>query len=125
MPARKIDRQALKQLLDDGLTAAQIADWLHCSEHTVWRARKELGLAAGNNPMTPERRARIKAMLDDGWSWEEIHRTEGANWDTMTRHFPGTQWSRQQIIQHATATRHGAIQLNTATYANTSQRKAA
>ena len=35
MPARKIDRQALKQLLDAGHTAAEIAARLHCSEHTV------------------------------------------------------------------------------------------
>lgn len=56
--------------------------------------------------MTPERRARIQTMLNDGWSWEEIHRTEGANWDTMTRHFPGTQWTPEQVSAHRTDIRH-------------------
>lgn len=106
MPARKIDRQALQQLLSEGLPADQIATQLHCSEHTVWRARKELGLAPGNHPMTPERRARIQTMLNDGWSWEEIRRTEGATWDTMARHFPGTQWTPKQASAHRTDIKH-------------------
>lgn len=108
MPARKIDRNTIRDLINDGWTHKQIAKHLNCSEYTVIRARKELGLPPGNNPLTPERRARIQEMLNDGWSWKEIERTEGANWDTMARHFPGTQWTRKQAVEQSTIIRHAA-----------------
>lgn len=113
MPARKIDRQALAQLLSQGHTAAQIAAQLQCSEHTVWRARKELGLPPANHPMTPERRARIQTMLDDGWSWKEITRTEGASWDTLARHFPGTAWTHTHAGHMIATTRDVRPRLGT------------
>lgn len=94
MPAHKTDRNAIADLHHQGLTAPQIAKQLGCSERTVERARKELGISPAAR-MTPERRARIQEMVNDGWSWKEIERTEGAHWDTMARHFPGTQWTHQ------------------------------
>lgn len=46
--------------------------------------------------LTSERKAEIQAMLDDGASWREIKRTLGADHSTMTRHFPGTQWTLKE-----------------------------
>lgn len=114
---KRINRNTIRELITDGWTHKQIAEHLHCSECTIFRARRELGLEPANNPMTPERRARIQTMLNDGWSWLEIERTEGANWDTMNRHFPGTQWTRQQIIEQSTITRHARQNIRTANYA--------
>lgn len=99
MPRRKINREAIARLTTEGLTERQIAQELDCNEDTVTRARRELGISPGIR-MTPERRQRIQNMLDDGWSWKEIERTEGANWDTMTRHFPGTAWTNKQRDEH-------------------------
>lgn len=103
---QRIDRNTIRELITEGWTHKQIAEHLSCSEYTIFRARRELGLEPANNPMTPERRARIQTMLNDGWSWLEIERTEGANWDTMNRHFPGTQWSSQQVHAHRTDIKH-------------------
>lgn len=101
----RVDRAVVERMHNDGLTLAQIANELGCAEYTVWRIRKELGLAPMRY-MTPERRARIQEMLNDGWSWKEIERTEGANWDTMRRHFPGTQWTHQHVGHMVAATRN-------------------
>lgn len=119
----KTERATIERLHNAGLTAPQIAEELGRTPAAIRRVRKELGLKYARR-MTPERKAHIQTMLDDGWSWAEITRTEGANWDTLTHHFPGTQWTRQQIIQHAITTRLGVEQLNAAPYAQP-QRKAA
>lgn len=101
MPARKtIERAAIERLHNDGLTDRQIATQLGCSEHAVWRIRKELGLTPGRRPLPAERLKHIQAMLADGWSWKEIQRTEGAHHDTMQRYFPGTQWTPEQMNEH-------------------------
>lgn len=103
---QRIDRNTIRELITDGWTHKQIAAHLGCSEYTIFRARKELGLEPANNPMTPERRARIQAMLNDGWSWLEIERSEGASWDTMNRHFPGTAWTPGQVHDHRANIKH-------------------
>jgi hypothetical protein len=41
--------------------------------------------------ITEERLALIRRCLEDGWSWHQIHLTHGVSWQTMNRHFPGTQ----------------------------------
>lgn len=106
MPARKtIDREAIARLNDEGLTGRQIAKQLGYTEHTIWRIRKELGISPGVH-MTPERKAAIQHMVNDGWSWKEIERTEGANYDTMRRHFPGTAWTYSQVGEYRAGIRH-------------------
>ncbi|MER2134168.1 MAG: helix-turn-helix domain-containing protein [Arthrobacter sp.] len=117
MPARKkVDRTEFARLHEQGLTQTQLAAHFGVNPATIWRTTKTLGLNTAPR-MTPERRARIQQMLNDGWSWKEIERTEGANWDTMRRHFPGTQWTRQQIINQSTITRHARENMRTTNYA--------
>ncbi|WP_066303291.1 helix-turn-helix domain-containing protein [Arthrobacter luteolus] len=114
---KRINRNTIRELITDGWTHKQIAEHLGCSEYTIFRARRELGLEPANNPMTPERRATIQTMLDDGWSWLEIERTEGANWDTMQRHFPGTQWTQKQVHAHRLEVRDANEGIRAANYA--------
>lgn len=101
MPARKtIDREAITRLTNEGLTGREIAAQLGYTEPTVSRIRKELGISPGHLPLPAERLQRIQGMLDDGWSWLEIYRSEGAHRETMERYFPGTQWTLEQMKEH-------------------------
>lgn len=113
MPARRtLDRDAIARLHDEGLTGREIAAQLGYSEDAVGRIRKELGINPGIR-MTPERHARIQQMLNDGWSWAEIERTEGATWDTMRRHFPGTAWTHTHAGHMIATTRDVRPRLGT------------
>lgn len=113
----KAERATIEHLHNAGLTAPEIAEELGRAAIDIRRVRKQLGLKFARR-MTPERKATIQQMLNDGWSWKEIERTEGANWDTMRRHFPGTAWTRQQILEQSTITRHARETMRTANYAN-------
>jgi len=117
MPApRKVDRDALAALVDQGLTTPQIAERLKVSQATIARHRAALGITTELPRMTPERRTRIAAMLDDGMPFAEIHRTEGAHPDTLRQHFPGRAWTTQQRAEHLSALRTGRPDWNAPTY---------
>ena len=109
MPApQRVDREQFRQLAVEGLSNAELAEHFGCSENTVTRLRKITGTVNARR-MTPERLARIERMLDDGMPFKEIHRTEGADMQTLRRYFPGRQWTREQSIEHsATLRRLGA-----------------
>lgn len=106
MPARKkVDRDEFARLHNEGLTQKELAEYFGVNPATLWRIQRILGLESPARRMTPERQARIQLMLDDGWPWKEIERTEGANWDTMRRHFPGTAWTHTHAGHMVAATR--------------------
>ena len=106
MPAHKtIDRDTVAQLHSEGRTVRQIAETLGCSEDSITRIRKELGIKPGQHPLPAERLERIAAMLADGWSWKEIQRTEGMHPATLERYFPGTQWTPEQMNEHRVSLR--------------------
>lgn len=119
MPARqKIDRSEFARLDgEEGWTLARLADHFGVNVTTASRVRKELGLNRRDHFLSPERLARIEAMLDDGWSFNEIHRTEGADLSTLRRHFPGRQWSKADSIAHTSALRYFGELLEKAAYA--------
>ena len=50
--------------------------------------------------MTAERLSNIEAMLNDGWSFKEINRTEGADMETLRKYFPGRSWSKEQCVEY-------------------------
>ncbi len=106
MPAtRKVDRTALARLVDEGMTTPQLAAHFAVTESTIARNRAALGISTDVPRITPERRARIEAMLDDGMPFAEIHRTEGAHPETLRRHFPGRAWTLRQRTEHIAALR--------------------
>lgn len=104
---KKIDRDEVKRLVKHGLTIREIADRLNCNEGSISRIKAQLGITHEylGRPMTEERLHTIWQMLYDGWSHEEIHRTEGANVETIRRHFPNTAWTHKQSGEHQAALR--------------------
>ncbi|UIW13528.1 helix-turn-helix DNA binding domain protein [Arthrobacter phage Lizalica] len=121
MPARlQVDRAEFARLHAEGRTIPELAEHFGISPRSVGNLRRELGLRSGQF-LTPARLARIEAMLDDGWSFKEIHRTEGADMETLRRHFPGRQWSKAEAIAHTAALRYFGEQINKAAYATPSK----
>lgn len=101
MPARKkVDRDEFARLHAEGRTQKELAEHFGVNPATLWRIQKELGLGGGHQPLPDERIQRIQQMLNDGWPWAEIGRTEGVHRETMLRYFPGTQWTRAERSQH-------------------------
>lgn len=105
---RRIDREQVRTLTLEGHTAADIAEQLRCSTSSVTQIRIKLGIANPNYAqLTPERLAKIKQWLDDGWSFAEITRTDGVTFETLKYHFPGRQWTPEQRLDHLRALRIG------------------
>lgn len=50
--------------------------------------------------ISDERLAAVKEMLDDGASHFEIQKTLKVHHETIQRHFPGTQWTKEQRAKH-------------------------
>lgn len=121
--AAHIDRERFRALHERGLAGSRIAEELGCSTLTVYRIRKELGLKTAAVRMTPERKAQIQAALDDGQSWMEIKKTFGVQHETMARHFPGTQWTREQTKEHVAAVLTLGRELYQANYAQTTEQR--
>lgn len=101
----KIDRAELTKLTADGWTVAQLAEHFDAHPTSISRLRTQLGISP-KPAMTPERRARIEAMLADEWSFAEISRTEGADPETLRRHFPGQAWTTTQRAAHLATLRN-------------------
>jgi len=105
--APRIDREEVARLVDNGWTNRAIAKELHVHPDSISRIRHELGITNPHRPrpMTPERLTRIREMIEDGWSHAEIHRTEGADKETLARYFPGTAWTPQQRAEYVSTLR--------------------
>lgn len=100
--ARKIDRDEVRRLVEDGWTNRGIAKHFNVHEDSISRVRVELGISHEyrGHPMTPERLERIAGMIADGWSHAEIGRTEGADPETLHKYFPGTAWTTEQRAEY-------------------------
>lgn len=97
----RISREEVKNRTEQGQTLAAIAQALDCSVSAVIKIRHEVGVSSpAYNRLTPERKARIEAMLDDGCPYAEISRTLHVDHETLTRHFPGRAWTREQQTEH-------------------------
>lgn len=107
MPARiKVDRDEFLRLSADGWTIPELAEHFDVHPATIGRLRKAFEIKADKRRMmTPERRQVIEGMLADGWSRAEITRTEGADPQTIERHFPGSAWTEKQRAAHLSTLR--------------------
>lgn len=106
MPAKtKVDRAEFADLAAKGWTNEQLQQHFQVSDSTISRIRKTTGTSTAPR-MTPERKATIEAMLADEWSFAEIGRTEGADPETLRRHFPGQAWTVAQRAAHLSALRN-------------------
>ena len=105
----RIDRDEVKTRTEQGQTLATIAQALDCSVSAVIKIRHEVGVSRPmHNRLSPERKARIEAMLDDGCPYAEISRTLHVCHETLTRHFPGRAWTREQQNEHIRTIRQEA-----------------
>lgn len=95
------DLDEFARLYRGGEPVAKLAERYGCNEATVLRTRDRLGLGLRRPPLDDERRAKIEAALADGWSHAEIARTVGVDVETLARHYPGTQWRKEQVVRHA------------------------
>jgi hypothetical protein len=103
-PRADIDLEEMARLESDDWTRLELAAHFKVHPATIDRRRKELGIIK-RRPMDPERKAKIEAMLDDGWSFAEIYRTEGAHPETLRKHFPGRAWTDNQRGEYQAALR--------------------
>lgn len=91
-----------------GHTASEIATRLGVSKRTVQRWRHNAGIALparNNTPVTEDRLAEAKKLLEDGASRSEVQRTLHMSEGTLHKYFPGCGWSVQQSTQFAMAVR--------------------
>lgn len=96
--------QEFARLQEQGWKAADLAEHFGVSPSTITRLRRSLGVPT--QFLTPERVARIEAMLDDGWSFKEIHRTEGVDMETLRKRWPGRAWTMRQRDEYASNVRY-------------------
>lgn len=85
-----------------GWSASNIAKVMGVTERTVTRIRAKAGVTqpgCARPRWTPERRAFFESLLDDGWSFQEIARTHGADASALSRHFPGRGWTPAQNVE--------------------------
>ncbi|AXN53223.1 hypothetical protein PBI_HARLEY_61 [Mycobacterium phage Harley] len=83
-----------------GWTAPQIAEQLGCHHRTVQRARAKTGVAKPKPPaLSTEILEEAARMLADGASQNEVARTLGVGQATISAHFRGQGWTREQSIE--------------------------
>jgi hypothetical protein len=100
-PKPRVDRDEFARLNAEGWTIPRLAEHFNITPTYVSRLRTKLGIRTPNLlDLTPERLATIEAMLNDGMSFKEIHRTEGADMETLRKHFPGRGWTLEQANEH-------------------------
>lgn len=100
----KVNRAEFAELAQAGRTNKELQEHFRVNAATISRLRKLTGTSTAIR-LTPERKAEIEAMLADGWSHAEITRTEGADRETLHRHFPGTAWTEKQRASHLSTLR--------------------
>lgn len=81
----------IKELLDQGLHASQVALQMGITERTVLRAKKRLGMPIRKMapPMSVEEIGFARALLEDGASYNEVARTLGRDLKTISARFRG------------------------------------
>lgn len=89
------------RLHNERYTGPQLAEHFGVALSTVTKWRKRLGLKGLGVRLSPERLARLEAMLDEGMSFKEINRTEGTNLETLAKYFPGRGWTRVEAGRYA------------------------
>ena len=107
-------REQVATMTRQGMTAREIGEALGVTPETVARHRVAAGVAQTVAArVTPEQWQIAEQLLDDGCSCAEVGRTIGVNGNTVSDHFPGRGWTRQQSGGMAAFMRHAKKQLAT------------
>jgi IS30 family transposase len=102
-PDRRHRRDRVVELTRKGFMVTEISALLGVAERTVTRDRVARGCAEPRwIAVTGRELLRAKEMLDDGASYSEVGRTLGRAPQSISRHLPGYQWTREQAVQAAT-----------------------
>jgi hypothetical protein len=112
---QSVDREEFARLQGEGWKAQELAEHFRCSLATVGRLRRLLDVPT--HFLTPERVALVESRLDDGWSFNEIHRTDGVDVETLRRRWPGRAWSKAESVDYRRRLRWFQNDLATANYA--------
>lgn len=84
------------ELTRRGWSAERIAEKLGITPRTVARVRVRSGVALPKPPlMTGDELEMARALLEDGWSYNETGRRLGRHAHTLSRHLPGYGWSHE------------------------------
>ena len=101
---RHVDTERIEWLLRHGLTIREVAAQVGCSDRTVIRQRKRIGLSKPARPvLTQAELVTAKRLLDDGASYAEAARTIRCAEGTLAGKFPGHAWTPVQVGQWARA----------------------
>lgn len=74
---------------------------LGVSPRRIERARGRLHLSRpAQTPVSEENKKRIKAMLDSGASYSEVHRTTGVSRRWIVNHYPNQGWSAKESAEY-------------------------
>ncbi len=95
-----VDTRQVALLTEQGWSAAAIAVDLGCTERTVTRIRKRLGIAKPHSRwLTPDEIEHAERLLADGCSINEVERTMGRAPGSLHRRFRGRGWTLQQASE--------------------------
>ena len=105
-------REQVATMTRQGMTAREIGEALGVTPETVARHRVAAGVAQPVAARVTDAQWQIaERLLDDGCSCAEVGRTIGVNGNTISDHFPGRGWTRQQAGVMAAFIRHTNRQL--------------
>lgn len=115
--AKKIDREEFARLYSEGWTLAALAKRYDVRHASATRVRDQLGLPLKRtHELPPERVEELRRLVEDGWSFTEIARTERVSRNTLARYFPGQGWGAEERDSFHVALRHGREGLVSASY---------
>lgn len=99
-------RERVIMLTSQGVSAPTISAILGISKRSVQRHRARAGIAEDAAlPLSDAEKARAKALLEDGCSYNEVARTVGRTSHSLKRWFPGYGWPPQEVGRLAAAQR--------------------
>lgn len=116
--APKIDRDEFRDLYLEGWTITALAKRYGVRFTTATRARDRMDLPKKReHTLTPERVEHFRRLLEDGWSYTEVSRTERVSRNTLARYFPGMGWTPEERDTFHASLRNSRESLNLASYA--------
>lgn len=96
----------VNELGEQGCTLSEIAEAIGVSERTVSRYKRRGGvlLIQKYTKTTPEWHEKVQGLLAEGYSHRAIGEMTNVSPCTVSRHYPGTCWTPEQVSEFGHAT---------------------